>query len=159
MLSLTTIGPTAAVTTTDGKISAGTYTFSRDGSNDMRSLVYSITATGGTQAGVQKHTAEAPKQFIVRRPANYAQPSNFNSVSGKYGKVPNNVTRITGRGSAKISATQWAAVPISMDIGVPAGATSYDPDNVEASFMMFIAALYDQKEEICQAIIDGQYGY
>lgn len=156
-MSINLTGPTAAVTTTDSKISAGTYTFVADQANDLRTKVFAVSAIGGTQTGVQKHTAEAPKQLMFRRPASYAQLGGYNQVSGKYSKVPKNVTRIIGKGSAQVVLNQWEIIPMTLDIGIPAGSASYDAANVEASVMMFITGLYDQKEELCQAIIDGLY--
>lgn len=152
-ISLT--GPTAAVTT--DTLTSATYTFTADMASDNRSKVFVVTTLGGTQTGVSAHTVDAPKMLIVKKPAVYQQPSAYNTVSGRYGKVPKNVTRVLFRGSAKVAANQWELMPISMDIGVPAGATSYDRANVDASFSAFVAGVWDQKEEIMKALYDGLY--
>lgn len=152
-ISLT--GPTAAVTT--DTLTAATYTFVSDMASDNRSKVFVVSALGGTQAGVVAHTVDSPKMFIVKKPANYVQPSGYNVTSGRYSKVPKNVTRVLFRGSAKVAANQWETMPISLDIGVPAGATGYDRANVDASLSAFIAALWDQKEELAKALYDGLY--
>jgi len=154
-MTINVTGPTAAVTT--GVLTSATYTFSADMANDTRSKVFVVSAAGGTQTGVTLHTVDAPKQFIVKRPAVFQQPSAFNTVSGRWGKVPKNVTRVIGRGSANVATGQTEIIPMSLDIGVPAGAPSFDRANVEASVLMFIAALYDQKEELIQALYDGRF--
>lgn len=152
-ISLT--GPTAAITS--DTLTGATYTFTADMASDNRSKVFVVTTLGGTQTGVSAHTVDAPKMFIVKKPAVYQQPSSYNTVTGRYGKVPKNVTRVLFRGSAKVAANQWELMPISLDIGVPAGATSYDRANVDASFSAFVAGLWDQKEEIMKALYDGLY--
>lgn len=154
-MSINLAGPTAAVTTS--QLTAATYTFVTDMAQDARSKVFVVSALGGTQTGVSAHTVDAPKQMIFKKPASFAQPSGYNQVSGRYGKVPKNTTRVMFRGSAKVAANQWEGLPISMDIGVPAGAVSYDRANVEASVTAFIAGLWDQKEELITALYDGLY--
>lgn len=156
-MSISLTGPTTAVTSTSGKISAGTFTFVPDMANDNRSKVFVVSALGGTQTGANKHTVDAPKQMIFKRPASYAMPSGYNQVSGRYARVPKNVHRVVFRGSANVASGQTELIPISLDIPVPAGAIAYDQVNVEASIMAFIAGLYDQKEELVQAICDGIY--
>lgn len=154
-MAISLTGPTAALTTTT--LTSATFTFAADMATDNRSKVFVVSAMGGTVTGANIHTVDAPKQFIVKKPAVFAQPSAYNQVSGRWGKVPKNVTRIIGRGSCNVAANQVEVIPISMDIGVPAGGTTYDRVNVEASVAAFIAALYDQKEEIIQALYDGRY--
>lgn len=153
-MSISLAGPTAAVTT--AALTSATYTFTAALANDNRSKAFIMSSFGGTQTGVQAHTVDAPKKFVVKNPSQFLQPSGYNVSSGRYGKVPKNSTRVVGTGSAKVSATQWETIPIALDIAVPAGSLSYDRANVEASVLMFIAALYDQKEEIIQALYDGQ---
>jgi len=48
-------------------------------------------------------------------------------------------------------------IPITMDIPIPAGAMTYDRANVEASVLMTIAAIYDQRATIVAALRDGLY--
>lgn len=154
-MSILLTGPTTASTTP--VITGGTYTFVPDLPADNRSRVAVISAVGGTQTGVSIHTAEAPKQFITKRPASIAQPSGFNTTTGRYSKVPKNVTRVIFRGSAKVSANQWEVIPITLDLPIPAGAESFDRANVDASVLAFITGLYDQRVQICQALYDGLY--
>jgi len=153
-MSITLAGPTAAITTTS--LTAATYTFTSALAADNRSKAFVVSALGGTQTGVSAHSVDAPKKFNVKNPAQFLQPSAYNATSGRYGKVPKNSTRVVGTGSAKVTATQWETIPMSLDIGVPAGAMSYDRANVEASVAFFIAALWDQKEELIAALYDGQ---
>lgn len=152
-MSLLLTGPTTAITT--ATLTAATYTFVPDLSSDNRSRVAVVSAAGGTQPGVSVHTADAPKQMIFKKPAAFLQPSAYNTVSGRYGKVPKNVTRVIFRGSAKVAASQWESIPIALDIPIPAGAGSFDRANVDASVLAFITGLYDQREELCQYLYDG----
>lgn len=154
-MTIALTGPTAAITA--GGLTAATYTFVADMATDLRSKAFVVSAAGGTQVGVNTHTVDAPKQFIVKKPAQFLQPSAYNVTTGRYGKVPKNVTRVIGRGSANVAAGQSELIPMTLDIGIPAGAFSYDRPNVEASVLMFIAGLYDQKEEIVAALRDGLY--
>lgn len=154
-MTIALAGPTAAITA--GSLTAATYTFTADMASDLRSKVFVVSAIGGTQTGVNTHSVDAPKQFIVKKPAQFLQPSSYNSTTGRYGKVPKNVTRVIGRGSANVAAGQVELIPITMDIGIPAGSMTYDRPNVEASVLAFIAGLYDQKEELIAALRDGLY--
>lgn len=154
-MTINVTGPTAAITA--GTLTAATYSFTADMANDLRSKVFVVSAAGGTQAGVNTHTVDAPKQFIVKKPAVFQQPSAYNVTTGKYGRVPKNITRVIGRGSANVAAGQVELIPITLDIPIPAGAMTYDRPNVEASVLFFIAALYDQKEELIAALRDGLY--
>lgn len=154
-MTINVTGPTAAITA--GGLTAATYTFTADMATDLRSKAFVVSAAGGTQVGVNTHTVDAPKQFIVKKPAVFQQPSAYNVTTGKYGRVPKNVTRVMGRGSANVAAGQVELIPITLDIGIPAGAITFDRPNVEASVLMFIAALYDQKEELIAALRDGLY--
>lgn len=155
LMSINLVGPTAAITTNN--VIAGTYTFAEDMANDNRTRVYVVSAIGGTQTGVNLHTVDAPKQVMFKRPAQFLQPSAFNTVSGRYGRVPKNVTRVIGRGSCNVAAGQVEIIQMSTDIGIPAGGVTFDRANVEASVAMYIAALWDQREELIQAIYDGRY--
>jgi hypothetical protein len=155
-MSISLTGPTAAVTTSSGTLSAATFTFVSDQANDLRSKVYAVSAIGGTATGANIHSVQAPKQVIVKRPATFAMMSGYNQTSGLYARVPKNVTRVVGKGSCKVGTNQWEVIPMSADFGIPAG-SSYDVGNLEASIAMFIAALWDQKEEIIKAVQDGLY--
>lgn len=152
-MSLILTGPTIAATT--AVLTGATYTFAPDLPGDNRSRVAVVSVLGGTQTGVVPHTVDAPKQMIFKKPAVYQMPSAYNTTTGRYGKVPKNVTRVIFRGSAKVAAGQWELIPISLDIPIPAGATNYDRANVDASVLAFITGLYDQRTQICQAIFDG----
>lgn len=155
-MSISLTGPTAAITSLSGLLSAATFTFVADSANDNRTKVFALSAIGGTATGATIHSVSAPKQFMVKRPSQYAMPGGYNQVSGMYSRVPKNITRVIGKGSCKIGANQTEVISMSLDIGIPAGA-SYDAVNLEASVAMFIAGLHDQKEEIIKALQDGLY--
>lgn len=152
-MAIALTGPTAALTT--NKITTGTYTFAADMASDTRSKVFVVTTLGGTQTGVLTHSVDAPKQVIFKKPAAFLQPSGYNTTTGRYSKVPKNTTRIIGRGSCNVAAGQVEVIPMILDIGIPAGSMTYDRANVEASVAMFIASLWDQKEELIQYMYDG----
>lgn len=148
-------GPTAAGTTST--ITGGTYTFLPDMANDNRTKVFYVSALGGTQTGATVHRGDKPKQFMVKRPSVIKTPSAYNQVSGRYGRVPKNVTRAIFKGAADVAANQPEPLLVTTDFAIPAGAPNYDRVNVEACVLAAIAALWDQKEEIIQAIYDNVY--
>lgn len=148
-------GPTTAITT--GTLSAATYTFTSDLAMDSISRAYAVTTVGGTQVGVTTSTAEKPKQVIFKRPAQFKSPTAYNSHSNRYGVVPKNHTRVIGRMGVGLTAVQTEVMGIELNIGVPAGSVSYDEVNVRAGIAAFIGALWDQKEEVIQAVVDGLY--
>jgi len=154
-MSINLAGPTTAVTTS--QLTAATYSFTADMANDLRSKAFVMTAAGGTQTGVTTNSVDAPKKVIFKKPANFQQPSQFNTVTGRYGRVPKNTTRIIGIGSAKVATNQVETIPITIDIGIPAGAVSFDRANVEASVSMTIMAIHNQLSAMLTAMYDGIY--
>lgn len=154
-MTISLAGPTAAGTTT--ALTAATYTFLPDMANDNRTKVFYVSAVGGTQSGVTVHRGDKPKQWMIKRPAVIKTPSAYNQVSGRYGRVPKNVVRTIFKGAADIAANQPEPLLVTTDFSIPAGAPVYDRANVEACVLASIAALWDQKEEIIQAIYDNVY--
>jgi len=148
---------TATLASTTQSVAAATYSFSADLPLDNRSKVAVVSTLGGTQTGVTTHAVGSPKQMIFKKPADFKLPSAYNSASGTYGKVPKNTHRIIFRGAAKVAANQWESLPINLDIGVPAGAPTFDRANVDACVLAFISGLVEMREELCQAIYDGLY--
>lgn len=146
---------TSALATTTPSMTAGTFTFAADLPSDNRSRVAVLTTLGGTQTGAAIHTVDSPKMVIFKKPASFQQASGFNAVTGKYARVPKNSFRVIGKMSAKVAANQWETIPITLDIGVPAGAPTFDRVNVDSSVIAFITALYEMREELCQAVYDG----
>jgi len=154
-MSISLAGPTTATTT--AALTAATYSFVSDMANDNRSKVFVMSAKGGTQTGVNIHTVDSPKYVVFKRPAQFQQASGYNTVSGKYSRVPKNVTRVVGKGSCNVTASQIESIPMELSIGVPAGGPTFDRVNVEASILMFLSGIWDQREEIVQAVYDGLY--
>lgn len=154
-MAITLAGPTTAITTS--QLTAATYSFTADMANDLRSKAYVMTTAGGTQTGVTTHSVDAPKKVIFKKPAVFQQASQYNTTTGRYGKVPKNTTRIIGLGSAKVAANQWETIPITIDIGIPAGSVTYDRANVEASVLQTIMALHNQLSLLLTAMYDGIY--
>lgn len=147
---------TSLTTTTDTLTGAG-YTFAADLATDGRSRVAVVSALVGTQPGVTVSSVDKPKKVIFKKPAQFAVPRGYNAISGRYAVVPKNSYRIIGQGAANVTASQIETIPIVLDIAIPAGATSYDRANVEASFLAFLGAVHEMREELLKAFFDGRW--
>lgn len=149
-LNLATTAPT-----TYGTLSAYTTTFARDSLSDGRSVTYTVTGHGGTGSDGKPHTNDVPKMMQFRRPADPKRPSGYNAISGRYSVVPRNVFSILGKFGVYVATNQVETMPMKLDIPVPAGALQFNEAHVAQNIIAFLAACYDQREEIALAVSTG----
>jgi len=135
-------GPTTA--TTAGLLTAATYSFIPDMANDARSKVYVVSAIGGTQPGVNAHTADLPKLIVFKKPANWAVLGGYSATTGRWARVPKNTFRVVGKIGVLVAAGQTEIMTLGLDIPIPAGALSYDQANTEAGIVMFLQGIINQ---------------
>lgn len=126
------------------------YTMSVDTAPNQWAKQWTVSAISGTQTGVAAHTLAVPFTLTVQRPRSYKSLPPINPTTGLLrGAVPFNEHRLIGRRGLLPAANQ-VAVPgwIDVRMHLPAGAESYDVNNVAALFEMVKLALNKQLEEI-----------
>lgn len=132
-----------------------TYTHVSEPAPDVNGKQFVITALGGTQTGVTLSSVSAPFRFTWWRPRAFKQPSGFNSVSGRYDKVPMNVHKLVTAKAASISATQTVVNLATTTFEVGAGSETYDAPNVRALASLHIGALSANAAGIGDTLTSG----
>lgn len=132
-----------------------TYTLVTDTAPDVNGIQRSVSALGGTQAGVTVNSASAPFTITFVKP-------KVNKVLGPVGS--DGILRRVGRNTWKLI-TRKAVTPLAgqaavtalmtTTIEVPAGADLADPSNVRAMISAHVGMLNQQAAGIGDSVISG----
>lgn len=138
--------PTSPITgTAQTGLTTPTYTLTPDVAPDVNGKQVAVTAVGGTQTGVTAHSIASPFTITFVRPKNPKVLGNPNPVTGRLPSVPvNSFYVITRKGVTPLVNQPAKAMKITTIIEVPAGADSYDAQNVRAALSAHIGALSQQ---------------
>lgn len=140
-----TCSVTSPVTGTaqNGGFTSPTYTVVSTAAPDVNGKQYVVTALGGTQPGTVKvHTASSPFLVSVWQPKSLQVLGKLNPLTGLYASVPKNRYKvITLKGVIPAVGQPDAVMPIETNLGVPAGADTYDIASVRAAISMHIGVL------------------
>lgn len=122
-----------------------TYTTTADSAPDVNAKQVTISAIGGTQAGVVVHSVSSPFTISYWRPKVLALLGKANPTTGLIDKVPNNTYKcITRKGVVPASGQPAKAMVIRTEIDVPAGTDSYDIANVRAAISAHMGLVWAQ---------------
>lgn len=132
-----------------------TYTFVSEPAPDVNGKQYVVTAVGGTQTGVTVSSVSAPNRFTWWRPRVFKQPSGFNSVSGRYDKVPMNVHKLVTAKAASVSASQTVVNLATTIFEIGAGSETYDQANIRALVAEHAGVIYNQAAGIGDTLTSG----
>lgn len=139
-----------------------TYTVASDQPPDAdNGKQWSISALGGTQAGVVAHSISSPFTVTFEKPKFLQGLGNLiNAITGIYGKVPENVyTGCRTRKGVMIAANNVPRIALmETKIRIPAGADSYDAANVRAMISAHIGALNQISAGLGDTAISGSLG-
>jgi hypothetical protein len=126
-------------------LTSPTYTVVVDTPPNAYSKQYAVTATGGTQTGVEVHGASKPFTITFSRPQNVRSAPVPNPVTGVMGPSPRNVyTVLTRKGVVPGVNQNPQIMTIRTEISVPAGADLQEPEDVRAAMSLHIGALTQQ---------------
>jgi hypothetical protein len=117
--------------------------------------LYFVASLGGTQTGVLAHTTSSPFNVHFMRPTKLAILPKPNA-NGIIGSFPTNVYRTRIRKGVLVdsnSPSQLAYVDIN--IGIPAGADTFDPVSLSSMLSLAIAALTEQREGLRTLSLTG----
>lgn len=133
-----------------------TYTFVSDTAPSVFGKQYAVTALGGTQTGVDVNTVSKPFTFTFFRPAVLRSLPQANPVTGIIKNVPMNTYKLVSRkGMSPALSQNPITARITTVIEVPAGAESYEPEEVKAMLSLHCAVLYGQAGGIADTVASG----
>lgn len=135
---------------------APTFTAATDSAPDTNGKQYSVTALGGTQAGVRPHTVSDPFTILFVRPKNPKVLPSPNPITGKYPAVPMNQHMIKVWKGVNYAASQAPVVAsFQLTMNIPAGSDSYDSANIRAALSLLSGALSQQSAGQGDTLING----
>jgi len=133
-----------------------TYTVTADVAPSNNGKQWAITATGGTQAGVDVNTVSKPFTMSFFRPAVLKALPAANPVTGVIKSVPTNTYKlITRKGAAPAANQPPQMVRITTIIEVPAGVDTYEPEDLKAALSAHIGGLSQQSTGISDTVTSG----
>jgi hypothetical protein len=117
---------------------------------------YAISALGGTQTGVDVNTVSKPFTMTFFRPAVLRTLPQANPVTGVIKNVPMNTYKMITRKGVSPAANQNAMVArITTTIEVPAGADTYEPEDLKALLSAHFGVGWEQASGIASTITTG----
>jgi len=151
MFNLTTI--TGATVT---GLTLPTYTATSMPAPDVNGKQYSISALGGTQTGVLVHSISNPFTITQWLPKILKTLTQLTSTTGLLKKVPINTHKVVVR-KGLIPAAGYNATPadITIAVNIPAGAETFDAQNMAALFSCAAGVLNAQADALFSSAKTG----
>lgn len=136
-----------------------TYTLTADTAPSIHGKQYAVTALGGTQTGVDTSSVSKPFTISFFRPAVLRTLPQANPVTGIIKNIPNNTYKlITRKGMAPASGQNNMVARITTTIEVPAGADTYEPEEIRAMISAHFGAGWAEASDISDTVISGILG-
>lgn len=133
-----------------------TYTLTTDTAPSQNGKQYAITALGGTQTNVETHSVSKPFTLSFFRPQVLRVLPQANPVTGVIKNVPVNTYKMITRKGVVPSVNQAAMTArITTVIEVPAGADSYEPEDLRAMISAHFGAGWAQASGIADTVVSG----
>lgn len=133
-----------------------TYTLSADVAPSINGKQYAITALGGTQTGVDVNTVSKPFSLSFFRPAVLRVLPQANPVTGIVKNVPMNTYKmITRKGASPAINQNPITARITTVIEVPAGADTYEPEDIKAMLSLHFGAGWANASGIADTVVSG----
>lgn len=137
-------------------LTSPTYTVVVDTPPNAYTKQWAVTALGGTQTGVDIHSAASPFTISFSKPANLRTAPMPNPVTGAMANVPRNVYGMKVRKGAKPGTNQSPQVSVlNCDFSVPAGADVVDPEDIRAATSLLLGAGWQQSANIGDLLISA----
>lgn len=148
--------PTTPVTgTAQTGLTSPTYTLAEDIAPNANGKQHAVTALGGTQSNVTAHSVSSPFTVTFVRPKRLKALGAPNA-NGHIPNVPRNTYKLIVRKGVTPAADQPAQVMLAtVEIAVPAGADTYDADNVRAALSLAFGVLNGESSGIGDSCING----
>lgn len=133
-----------------------TYTLVSDTAPSINGKQYAVSATGGTQTGVDVNSVSKPFTITMFRPGVLRVLPAANPVTGVIKNIPNNVWKlITRKGAAPSASQQNIPMRVTTTIEVPAGVDVYEPEEIKAMLSLHFGVAWAQSSGIGDSVISG----
>lgn len=131
-----------------------TYTLAEDVNPNQNADQYAVTALGGTQDGVDVHSASNPftlSRFVPKQ----IQLLPLPDVNGNYRQIPVNKYVMVTRKGVTLANGQRRVAYVRTECFIPAGADEDDPASIRAMCSAHIGALDGESAGFAQMLISG----
>lgn len=133
-----------------------TYTLTTDVAPSINGKQYAVTALGGTQTSVDVSTVSKPFSITFFRPQTLRVLPQANPVTGVIKNVPMNTYKLITRKGVLPAVNQSPMVArITTIIEVPAGADTYEPEDLRAMISAHFGVGWAQASGISETVISG----
>lgn len=133
-----------------------TYTLTTDIAPSQNGRQYAVTGLGGTQTGVDAHSASKPFTISVFKPQQIKTLPAANPLTGIIKSIPVNTYKVITRKGAAPAVNQVPQVcRITSTIDVPAGTDTYEPEELRAMLSAHIGALTQMSAELGNTLVTG----
>lgn len=133
-----------------------TYTHVTDVAPNINGKQFAVTTLGGTQTGVEVNTVSKPFTISFFRPPVLRTLPQANPVTGVIKNVPVNTYKLITRKGVVPAVNQVALVArITTTIDIPAGADTYEPEDVRAMISAHFGVGWAQADGISQTVLSG----
>jgi hypothetical protein len=133
-----------------------TYTLTSDTAPDATGRQYAVTTIGGTQSGVNAHSASSPFTITMFRPKVFKTLSGRNGVTGEYLRVGKNQWKfIVRKGTTPAADQPYSQLNATLTFDVPSGSDTYDSANVRAALSLLAGVLWESSSDIGDSITSG----
>lgn len=151
-----TWSPASPVTGAPGTgLTSPTYTLATDVAPDVNGVARAVTTLGGTQTGVEVSSPSNPFTLLATRPKVLRTLPSL-QANGQLPSVPKNTWTVSVRKGVDVLSGQPKQVLLGkLEISVPAGADTADPESIRAALSLLIGALWEQSNELGDAIVTG----
>lgn len=134
-----------------------TYTLTVDQAPAPNGKQWAITATGGTQTGVDTHTIAKPFTIAYFKGV-LKSLGTPNIVTGMYKDIPRNKQRIVVRKGVNAALNVPSLAFIRIEVDVPAGADTYEPEELKAMISLGAGALSQLAQGLGDTTLTGIVG-
>jgi len=132
-----------------GGFTSPTWTLSGDSPPAPASKQWVVSNGGGTIPNVDFHSASKPFTIAVFRPQVPKALGAANPVTGVIKQIPNNVYKVITRKGMLSAANQVPSIGrITTIFEIPAGADTYEPDDLRALVSAHIGTLWSESAGI-----------
>lgn len=115
-----------------------------------------VSALGGTQTGVEVHTANNPFMVTLYQPTSYQTQGDVNA-QGVPRSIPRNNYSVVVNKGVEVYPDITRTNTIKIVNEVPAGSETNDPESLAAAWALAAAICHVNAEKFRAAIIAGQF--
>lgn len=132
-----------------------TYTLVDDTPPVVNAKQKTVSALGGTQAGVSANSASSPFTATFYKPAAIKQLPAANPVTGLRGQIPNNQYKLIIRKGGFAAAGVPVTAIARLTIDIPAGMDSYNAAEVRGLASFIVGLLSEESADFGDTLVTG----